>query len=251
MKTISSISCAALLAGSLQGAVWAQAPTAESPVAVEDFDAAKYAVPAARPLTEQEQGRLGRHIAIFIETINEAEPLEDKAKEAKAREIMAAFYPRFWDWHTAHDAQINELWEQWAAARTPPEQNEAKAKTFTDEIAKIYEPLKAFYEEFMADLATVLTEKQIEGIKNRVTRSPGLERTYNAYCAVIPEMTDEQKKFVYDNFYQAREEGMLTHSGKEVERIFKKYKVINEAYLNDQGYDWKTRYRQHFYPDKS
>lgn len=246
MKHLTSFFGALLIVTLSQSGLPAQPATSEPTAsAVGGFE-----VPPARPLTEKEEGRLGRHINIFIETINEAEPLADKAKEEKVREIMAAYYPRFWDWHIAHGEEIAGLWADWAAARTPPNQDEAKAKAVTEEIAKRYEPMKAYYQEYMADLGTVLSEKQIEAIKNRVTRSPGLERTYNAYCAVIPEMTEEQKKFVYDNFYQAREEGMLTDKGKEVEQIFKKYKVINEAYINAQGYDWKARYKAHFYPEK-
>jgi hypothetical protein len=202
-------------------------------------------------LSEAQQRRLRRHVDRLVEAANDAEPIDDSANSLRAHEIMSDHYSRLWAWHEEHDPQLQELWQAWRDARSPPTKDEAKARGFTDQIANVYQSFQPRYEKFIEQLAEVLTTKQIDGIKDHVTRSPGMMRTYNAYCDVIPEMTDEQKAFVLDNFRQAREEAMNAGSGKEVIELFKKYKVINEAYVNEQGYDWAKRYKAHYYPSES
>jgi DNA repair ATPase RecN len=218
----------------------ADTQTASSPAA------ASAQVPHPGTLTEREQSRLDRNVEALIK----AAKIEDEAAAAKTREIMADHFPRLWAWHKEHDAELAELWGQWREARSDPNRDEAKAAGFTDKIAEVYKSFQPQHDRFVEQLSETLTPEQVEAIKNHLTSSPGMMRTYNAYCAIIPEMTDKQKAYILANFKRAREEAMDTDASQEVDNIFKKYKVLNEAYLNEQGYDWKARYKAHFYPPK-
>lgn len=203
-------------------------------------------VPHPGTLSPKQQSRLERHIDGLIN----AAKLEGEASEEKARQIMADHFPRLWAWHELHDAELAALWGQWSEARSTPNKDEAKAAGFTDQIAEVYKSFQPQHDRFVKQLSEELTPEQVDAVKDRLTRSPGMMRTYNAYYAVIPEMTEEQKAYILENFKKAREEGMDTSASKEVADIFKKYKVLNEAYINEQGYDWAARYKAHFYPPK-
>ena len=49
---------------------------------------------------------------------------------------------------------------------------------------------------FLAALAREISAEQIEAIKNSLTRSPGMDRTANAYIEMIPQFTEADKAFV-------------------------------------------------------
>jgi predicted DsbA family dithiol-disulfide isomerase len=66
-----------------------------------------------------------------------------------------------------------------------------------------------------------------------------MDRTANAYIEMIPQFTDADKAFVRQRFAIAREQGMDTTTGKEVDSFFKRQKDIVEAYIDEKGYDYK------------
>jgi len=75
-----------------------------------------------------------------------------------------------------------------------------------------------------------------------ITRSPGAERTFNAYVDMIPEMNDEQKAILWGRMVQARQDSLAAWSNKRIIKIFKKYKVRNEFSIDYFGYGYRKRY---------
>ena len=88
-----------------------------------------------------------------------------------------------------------------------------------------------------------LSGEQIIALLDRITRSPGVERTYNAYLAMVPEMTEKEKAIIRARLEQAREDSLAAWSDGRIVKIFKKYKVRNEFSIDYFGYGYRERYK--------
>jgi hypothetical protein len=215
-------------------------PTTEMAASVA---AAHHAPQAAAPeLTEkqisQAEGR-GAKLAGSLQ-------IEDAEKSKRVEAIMVDHYRRMEAWHVANDPALAVHWQAWNDARDPNKGNgkdEAQARLRMGGIDAIHLTFKPQHYRFLDQLAAELTPEQIERVKDQMTSSPGMLRTYNAYLAMIPEFTDEQKQWIFGQMQLAREEAMDTTTGREATNLFKKYKVLVEAYIDDQGYDYRARYK--------
>ena len=88
-----------------------------------------------------------------------------------------------------------------------------------------------------------LSEEQIVALLDRITRSPGVDRTYNAYLEMVPEMKDPEKKIIRKRLEQARVDSLAAWEGKRIVKIFKKYKIRNEFSIDYFGYGYRQRYK--------
>jgi len=61
--------------------------------------------------------------------------------------------------------------------------------------------------------------------------------TYEAYCQIVPGLTDAEKARILELLRQAREEAIDGGNAPEKSAIFQKYKDQINAYLNAQGLD--------------
>ena len=61
--------------------------------------------------------------------------------------------------------------------------------------------------------------------------------TYDAYCSIVPNLTDAEKARIMELLKAAREEAMDGGSAPEKSAIFKKYKDQINSYLDVQGHD--------------
>jgi hypothetical protein len=93
-----------------------------------------------------------------------------------------------------------------------------------------------FHDRFLAALSTELTPDQIETVKDQLTYGK-VKFTYDAYCSIIPNLTDEQKAKILDLLKQAREVAMEGGSAGEKDMIFQQYKDQINTWLNNQGID--------------
>ncbi len=168
--------------------------------------------------------------------------LTDGAKEEKVRTILVTHFDALQAWHETHDAEINPLWTKWAAARSAEKKDEAAAAKVGEQIDAVYADFKPEHDVFLTNLGKELTPAQIEAVKNSLTRSPGLERTYNAYLEMVPQFTDKDKAFIREKLTIAREQAMDTTADKEIVNLFKRQKVLCEAYIDAQGYDYRKSY---------
>ena len=88
-----------------------------------------------------------------------------------------------------------------------------------------------------------LSEEQVIALLDRITRSPGVDRTYNAYVEMVPEMKDEEKMILRKRLEQARVDSLAAWSDKQIVKIFKKYKIRNEFSIDYFGYGYRERYK--------
>jgi Protein of unknown function (DUF3826) len=157
--------------------------------------------------------------------------LDDSAKTERVKSILSGWYITIWTWHQKNDPKLKELWTQWSQARAVVPKDEFPAEVIAHQIDDVYASLQPTYRAFVEKLSAELTPEQVDALKEAWSRSPGMKRTYNAYLKIVPDLTDEQKKVIFDRMSIAREDAMLTDADREIVNIFKRHKVKVETYV--------------------
>jgi len=105
------------------------------------------------------------------------------------------------------------------------------------------------HDKFVAALAKDLTPAQLEIVKDKMTYGK-VEFTYNAYCEILPGLTEADKAKVMELLKQAREVAMDGGSSADKAAIFQEYKNQINSYLAAQGFDvakatqeWNDRHK--------
>lgn len=155
--------------------------------------------------------------------------ISDAAVAARVHEILVSQYRNLRNLHDQRDAKIRQL---------QPDQKDQIEQVR----AETQQAVRQLHEKFLAQLAAELTPEQIEIVKDRMTYNK-LQVTYNSYCQMLPDLTDQQKAFILDALRQAREEAMDGGSAEEKTKIFEKYKGRINNYLSREGYDLKQASR--------
>jgi hypothetical protein len=153
---------------------------------------------------------------------------------------MGEWFMTMWNWHQQHDPQLNELWSQWSKARSASPDDEFPGELVFQKIKDVYASLQPAYESFTNHLAGELTQEQMDAIKESWSHKPGMTRTYKAYLQIVPDLTDAQKKVIYDQLLAAREAAMLTDSDKEIVNLYKCHKLKVQAYIGKL--EWNKLY---------
>ncbi len=148
--------------------------------------------------------------------------LTNPAKTAKVHDHLVARYRALRDWHDANDAKLKQA--------SP------------DQAASIKASLKAGHDQFLASLSEVLTPAQVERVKDQMTYNK-VKVTYDAYCEIVPDLTDRQKQRVLDLLKEAREEAMDGGSAEEKSAVFNRCKGKINNYLTAEGHDLKQAYK--------
>ena len=149
--------------------------------------------------------------------------LSDSAKSAKARELILSQYRSLRARDEAIDAKLKALGKD--AAETEKER------------ANLFQSLsKPLHDQFLASLSKELTPQQVEVVKDRMTYGK-VKFTYDAFCQIVPGLTDKDKEKILELLKQAREEAIDGGSAKQKSDIFQKYKDKINEYLNAQGHD--------------
>ena len=106
---------------------------------------------------------------------------------------------------------------------------------------------KPLHDQFLAKLGQVLTPDQVDKVKDMMTYNK-VNFTYNAYCNIVPDLTDADKAKILELLKLAREEAMDGGSAPEKSSIFQKYKDQINDYLDANGHDvakatqeWKAK----------
>lgn len=113
---------------------------------------------------------------------------------------------------------------------------ENKEINFANREERVRDESKVLHQAFIARLSEVLTPEQVETVKNRMTYDK-VKVTYNAYCAIVPSLTDADKAKIMDELKKAREEAIDGGSASEKSEIFKKYKDGINQFLSSRGID--------------
>ncbi|MBD5779119.1 DUF3826 domain-containing protein [Pelagicoccus sp. NFK12] len=182
----------------------------------------------------------GRQLAEKLELAN-------AGQTERVANLVSQHYARVWAWHQEVDPVLDAAWDEWDLARSNTdgkEKDELKALAImSEEIDPIYAQFTPQIRTFLRELeAEVGHEKSIE-LLDIITRSPGVERTYKAYLAMVPQMNDAEKAIIWNRLNQAREDSLAAWSGKRIIKIFKKYKIRNEFSIDYFGYGYRKHYK--------
>lgn len=156
--------------------------------------------------------------------------IDDAAKALRARDAIAKQYRDLRDIHDARDAALKE-----AKAITDKAAREAKETTIK---ADAQLRLDSLHAAFLAKLGVELNAEQIDGVKNGLTYNV-LNVTNNAYMKMLPDLTAEQKKQVWDWLVEAREKAMDEGSSNAKHAVFGKYKGRINNYFAKLGINMK------------
>ena len=142
------------------------------------------------------------------------------------------------------------LTNQYRSLRHRDEQIDQRIKSPTNEAAGkpdrtvLFQSMsKPLHDEFLARLSADLSAEQIEIVKNKMTYDK-LKVTYDAYCAIIPNLGEADKAKVKEELISARDEAIDGGSADEKSAIFQKYKDRINDYLNAHGHDVAKAYKE-------
>ena len=119
---------------------------------------------------------------------------------------------------------------------------QGKEINYTNRAQLLQSVSKTLHDQFLTKLSAELTVEQIEIIKNKMTYNK-VQVTYDAYCSIIPGLTDADKTEVMAELKQAREEAMDGGNAGEKSAIFQKHKDQINDYLNSHGHDVAKAYK--------
>jgi hypothetical protein len=219
----------------------AAAVAAKSQAAIDSGDTPEWWTPNLPEAIQRDVDGKGKRLAGQLE-------LGDESKEQKAAALITEHFGRLWAWDQAVKEKLNAAWAAWDAARdnsNGKQKDELKAlAVMTEQIDPIYAEFEPQIQGFLNDLRTEIGEEKTTELVDIITRSPGAKRTYDAYVAMVPEMTDEEKAILWDRMAQAREDALAAWSDGQVVKIFKKHKVRNEFSIDYFGYGYQKRYKE-------
>lgn len=183
-------------------------------------DAVKEASAATQPGADQE-----KQAAEWVSSLN----LNDPAKEARLKAVIATHLTAIRDWNNDHPFTT-------VPAGINPESGKKLSDLDRQIIANSAIP-KSVHENLMAGLRKDLNEEQVEAILDKYTIGK-VAFTLNGYKAIVPDLTEKEEKVIVDNLKQAREQAVDFKNMKQVSAIFEIYKTKNEQYLNANGRNW-------------
>jgi hypothetical protein len=159
--------------------------------------------------------------------------IEDDAKKARVRAIVAGQFRGLREIHDARDARIKEAADSPSGDRAIAD---AWLKVARDQAAMQANDL---HRRFVARLSTDLTPEQVEKVKDGLTYGV-VPVTYSRYLEMLPTLTDDQKREIMAMLLEAREHAMDGGSSEEKHAIFGKYKGRINNFLSAQGIDLKA-----------
>jgi hypothetical protein len=172
--------------------------------------------------------------------------LNDESKTRKTAALVTEHFGRLWAWDQHVRERLDAAWAAWDAAR---DNSDGKQKDELQALAVMTEQIDPIYAEFAPQVEGLLRalrgeigEEKTTELLDLITRVPGAKRTYDAYVAMVPEMTPEEKAILWDRMAQAREDALAAWSDGQIVKIFKKYKLRNEASIDYFGYGYRKRY---------
>ncbi len=186
--------------------------------------------PATSTTTESADTKYTQTIEKRTADIVTALALKDETKAAQVHAAIMAEYRALHDWQAANESKLKES-EQ--ARRTRGQRNKLR---------KSWRARKALHDSFVGKLGAVLTPEQVDIVKDRLTYNK-VKVTYEAYCQIVPGLTEAEKAKMLDLLKEAREEAIDGISADEKSAIFKKYKGKINNYLSKQGHDVAKAYK--------
>jgi hypothetical protein len=155
--------------------------------------------------------------------------LANPEKETAVTNIVAQ---QFRDLNKIQDERDTEIAKVKSGTLSKEEQNAAIEKLK----AKADKSIDKLHKSYLKKLGKQLNEAKITEVKDGMTYGV-LPITVVAYNDMLPNLTEAQKKYIYDALVEAREHAMDGGSSKEKHAWFGKYKGRINNYLSKEGYD--------------
>lgn len=155
--------------------------------------------------------------------------LKSPADQLAVRDIIAEQYRSLSKIQETRDAKIEAVKK---AVSDKDKQQKAVDKLKNEADKKIL----SLHKSYLKKLSKKLSNSQIVQVKDGMTYGV-LPITVLGYNDMLPNLTQEQQKYIYDALVEAREHAMDGGSSKEKHAWFGKYKGRINNYLSKQGYD--------------
>lgn len=156
--------------------------------------------------------------------------LGNKEKETAVTNIIAQQFRDLSKIHDGRDAEIKKVKDDSSLSKEKQNASIDKLKADADKsIAKLHKA-------YLKKLGIQLNEAKITEVKDGMTYGV-LPITVAGYNDMLPNLTKEQKEYIYNALVEAREHAMDGGSSKEKHGWFGKYKGRINNYLSKQGYD--------------
>lgn len=156
--------------------------------------------------------------------------LNNKQKETAVTDIIAQQFRDLSKIQDARDAEIKKVKEDSSLVKEKQNEKIDKLKADADK------SIDRLHKSYLKKLGTQLNEAKIIEVKDGMTYGV-LPITVAGYNDMLPNLTEAQKKYIYDALVEAREHAMDGGSSKEKHGWFGKYKGRINNYLSKEGYD--------------
>ena len=158
--------------------------------------------------------------------------IADVAKAERVRDYIAWQYFNLSQIHDSRDAAVKSLRDNGKLSQT------ARDKRIDQTKAKADKEVSALHKRYIKQLESELTSEQVDKVKDGMTYGV-VPITYAGYLDMLPELTDEEKAYIWDQLIEAREHAMNGGSSREKHGWFGRYKGRINNYLAARGYDLK------------
>ncbi|MDR6763131.1 hypothetical protein J2Y38_003350 [Flavobacterium sp. 2755] len=156
--------------------------------------------------------------------------LKDAKKETSVSNIVAQQFRDLSEIQDGRDAEIKKIKDDSSLAKEKQNEKIDKLKSKADE------SIEKLHKSYLKKLGKELSEDKITEVKDGMTYGV-LPITVAGYNDMLPNLTAEQKDYIYKALVEAREHAMDGGSSKEKHGWFGKYKGRINNYLSKQGYD--------------
>ena len=160
--------------------------------------------------------------------------LNDAAKEARLKQVIATHLKTIRDWHNDHPYTT-------VPAGINPLTGKPLSELDRQIIANSAIP-KTVHQDLMQGLRNDLTEAQVEAILDKYTVGK-VAFTMAGYRAIVPNITEKEEAVILANLKEAREQAVGYKNMNQISAIFEIYKTKSEQYLNSNGRNWKEMYK--------
>ncbi|TWT29767.1 hypothetical protein KOR34_50850 [Posidoniimonas corsicana] len=156
------------------------------------------------------------------EKIVEQLDLTDREQAERVIVLVADYYRGLRDNHDERDAQLSSA-------------DEDQRQSIRNESQLAVQKL---HRQFVAAISAEVSPEQVGQVKDGLTYGV-VDVTLGAYKELLPDLTDEELRYIRANLIEAREYAMDGGSSREKHGWFGKYKGRINNYLSAHGYDLK------------
>ncbi|WP_308990995.1 DUF3826 domain-containing protein [Mariniflexile litorale] len=155
--------------------------------------------------------------------------LSNPEKEQAVTTIIAQQYRNLSKIHDERDSKIEAV-KNSDLSKDQQSKEIGKLKSKADKL------VSKLHKSYLKSLNKQLSEDKVSGVKDGMTYGV-LPLTYAGYLDMLPNLTEKQKKMIYDNLIEAREHAIDGGSSKEKHAWFGKFKGRINNNLSADGYD--------------